>query len=323
MEQTQQAPPPFEAALATLVENGDLDRIVALARVVGSAQDALSDDMVTRLAGMATDGLELLDRVNRSGVGRALPAISALVENGDLDRIVALARVVGSAQDALNDEMVGRVAGMATDGLELLDRVNRSGVGRALPAITALVDNGDLDRIVALARVVGSAQDALSDEMVTRLAGLATDGLDLLDRVNRSGVARALPAITALVDNGDLDRIVALARVVGSAQDALSDDMVTRLAGLATDAVAIIDRVTRNGFVDRWLTLADRVERSGLLSDLITAIDQAGKDVAAAPRPQGGFAGLWTLMKQQQTQEAAQFVNAIIRALRAARVKSG
>ncbi|HYA73374.1 MAG TPA: hypothetical protein VEF36_09455, partial [Roseiarcus sp.] len=215
MEQTQQAPPPFEAALATLVENGDLDRIVALARVVGSAQDALSDDMVTRLSGMASDGLELLDRVNRSGVGRALPAISALVENGDLDRIVALARVVGSAQDALSDEMVGRVAGMATDGLELLDRVNRSGVGRALPAITALVDNGDLDRIVALARVVGSAQDALSD------------------------------------------------------------DMVTRIAGLASDAVAIIDRVTRNGFIDRWLTLADRLERSGLLSDLITAIDQA------------------------------------------------
>ncbi len=323
MEQTQQAPPPFESALATLVENGDLDRIVALARVVGSAQDALSDDMVGRVAGLASDGLELLDRVNRSGVGRALPAISALVENGDLDRIVALARVVGSAQDALYDDMVGRVAGMATDGLELLDRVNRSGVGRALPAISALVDNGDLDRIVALARVVGSAQDALSDDMVTRLAGLATDGLDLLDRVNRSGVARALPAITALVDNGDLDRIVALARVVGSAQDALYDDMVTRLAGLATDAMAIIDRVTRNGFVDRWLTLADRIERSGLLSDLITAIDQAGKEAATAPRPQGGVAGLWTLMKQQQTQEAAQFVNAIMRALRAARVKSG
>ena len=263
MEQTQQAPPPFESALATLVENGDLDRIVALARVVGSAQDALSDDMV------------------------------------------------------------GRVAGLASDGLELLDRVNRSGVARALPAISALVENGDLDRIVALARVVGSAQDSLSDDMVTRLAGLATDGLELLDRVNRSGVARALPAITALVDNGDLDRIVALARVVGSAQDALSDDMVTRLAGLATDAMAILDRVTRNGLAERWIALADRVERSGILLDLLGAVDQAAKDVAAAPRPQGGLAGLWTLMKQQHTQEAVQFVYAVMSALSRARVKSG
>ena len=322
MEQTQQAPPSVESALATLVENGDLDRIVALARVVGSAQDSLSDDMITRLAGLVTDGLELLDRINRSGVGRALPAISALVENGDLDRIVALARVVGSAQDALSDEMVGRVAGMASDGLELLDRVNRSGAGRALPAITALVDNGDLDRIVALARVVGSAQDALSDDMVTRFAGLATDGLELLDRVNRSGVGRALPAITALVDNGDLDRIVALARVVGSAQDALSDDMVTRFAGLAADAMSILDRVTRNGFVDRWLALADRAERSGLVPDFMGAIDQAVKDVASAPRPQGGIAGLWTLMKQRPTQEAYQFSIAVMNALHRARAKS-
>ncbi|MGO4871548.1 MAG: hypothetical protein ACLPGW_13225 [Roseiarcus sp.] len=322
MEQILQAPPPFESALATLVENGDLDRIVALARVVGGAQDALSDEMVTRLAGMATDGLELLDRVNRSGVGRALPAISALVDNGDLDRIVALARVVGSAQDALSDEMVTRVAGMATDGLELLDRVNRSGVGRALPAITALVDNGDLDRIVALARVVGSAQDALSDEMVTRLAGLATDGLELLDRVNRSGVGRALPAITALVDNGDLDRIVALARMVGSAQDALNDDMVTRFAGLAADAVSIIDRVTRNGFIDRWLALADRAERSGLVPDFMTAIDQAVSDMATAARPQGGIAGLWTLMRQQSTQQAYQFAITLMNALFRARAKT-
>ena len=190
-----------------------------------------------------------------------------------------------------------RVAATAAAAIIAVSAVNRLGVRTGVRAQNALV--------------------------VTRLAGLATDGLELLDRVNRSGVGRALPAITALVDNGDLDRIVALARVVGSAQDALSDDMVTRLAGLATDAMAILDRVTRNGFVDRWLTLADRVERSGLLSDLIGAIDQAGKEVTTAPRPQGGFAGLWTLMKQQQTQEAAQFVNAIIRALRAARVKSG
>jgi len=322
MEQTQQAPPPLESALAALVENGDLDRIVALARVVGGAQDAMNDEMVGRLAGMATSGLELLDRVNSSGIGKALPAIAKLVENGDLDRVVALARVVGGAQDAMNDEMVGRLAGLATGGLELLDRVNSSHVGRALPAISALVENGDLDRIVALARVVGSAQDALNDEMVTRLAGLATDGLELLDRVNRSGVGRALPAITALVDNGDLDRIVALARMVGSAQDALNDEMVTRLAGLAADAVSILDRVTRNGFIDRWLALADRAEKSGLVPDFMTAVDVAVKDMETTPRPQGGIGGLWTLMRQQSTQQAYQFAITLMNALFKAREKS-
>jgi hypothetical protein len=309
-------------AFAKLVENGDLDRIVALARVVGGAQDAMNDEMVGRLAGMATSGLELLDRANSSGIGKALPAIAKLVENGDLDRVVALARVVGGAQDAMNDEMVGRLAGLATDGLELLDRVNSSHVGRALPALSALVENGDLDRIVALARVVGSAQDALNDEMVTRLAGLATDGLELLDRVNRSGVGRALPAITALVDNGDLDRIVALARMVGSAQDALNDEMVTRLAGLAADAVSILDRVTRNGFIDRWLALADRAEKSGLVPDFMTAVDVAVKDMETTPRPQGGIGGLWTLMRQQSTQQAYQFAITLMNALFKAREKS-
>ncbi|MBU2808883.1 hypothetical protein HF285_11590, partial [Acidithiobacillus ferrooxidans F221] len=73
--------------------------------------------------------------------------------------------------------------------------------------------------IVHLARLVGAAQDSMSDEMVGRMAGLASDGLDLLDRVNRSQVVHALPAISALVENGDLERIVHLARLVGAAQD--------------------------------------------------------------------------------------------------------
>ncbi|MBU2723742.1 hypothetical protein HF568_11155, partial [Acidithiobacillus ferridurans] len=66
----------------------------------------------------------------------------------------------------------------------------------------------DLERIVHLARLAGAAQDSMSDELVGRMAGLASDGLDLLDRVHRSQVVHALPAISALVENGDLERIV-------------------------------------------------------------------------------------------------------------------
>ncbi len=92
--------------------------------------------------------------------------------------------------------------------------------GLAQALVEELVANGDLDNLVHLARLIGSAQDALTDDMVNRLAATAAGGLDLLDRANRSGVARALPAIAELVDNGDLDRLVELARLVGSAQDA-------------------------------------------------------------------------------------------------------
>lgn len=178
-----------EAALATLVETGDLDRLVQLARVVGSAQDALSDEIVSRLAATAADGLDLLDRANRSGIARALPALTALVESGDLNRLVQLARVVGSAQDAMSDDIVQRLAGTVADGLDLLDRANRSGIARALPALATLVETGDLGRLVQLARLAGSAQDAMNDEMVSRLADLAGRTLLLLDRMTRYGGA--------------------------------------------------------------------------------------------------------------------------------------
>ena len=173
------------------------------ARLAESARDALSDDIVARLADTLGEAVDLLDRLNRSGVAQALPSISALVSNGDLERLVHLARLVGAAQDAATDDIVGRVSTVAADGIDLLDRVNRSGVATALPAITQLIQNGDLDRLIGLARIVGAAQDALSDDIVSRLAEAMSDGLSLLEKVNRSGLDRLLEALGRenLVDN--------------------------------------------------------------------------------------------------------------------------
>ena len=81
-----------------------------LDRVTAAARDALTDDTVIRLAGAAGDALELLDQINRSGLGRAIPALAQMVDNGDLERLVALVRVYGSAEDALTDETVARLA---------------------------------------------------------------------------------------------------------------------------------------------------------------------------------------------------------------------
>ena len=124
-----------EALLTRLVENGDLERITQLARLVSSAGDAMTDEMVSRLAGVTTEGLDLLDRVNGSGIAKALPALTRLVENGDLERITQLARLVSSAGDALTDEMVSRLAGVVSEGVFLVDRFSRSeGILRLLDA---------------------------------------------------------------------------------------------------------------------------------------------------------------------------------------------
>ncbi len=249
---------------------------------------------------------------------------------------------MGSAQDALSDDIVGRLAETVTGGLDLLDRLQRSGIGRALPAIAQLVENGDLDRLVHMARVVGSAHDALSDDIVSRLAETATGGLDLLDRVQRSGVDRALPAIAQLVETGDLDRLVHLARVIGSAQDALSDDIVARLAGVVSETVCLLDRITRSegvqrllnvlerdelvNFIDRCANnkglmrmteLLEREEMQSALTDLLESLCDAKRQTAEAPAPKGGIGGLLRIAKDPQTQEALQFVSAVGSRMRA------
>ena len=73
----------------------------------------------------------------------------------------------------------------------------------------------------------------MTDNMVSNVAAIVADGIDLVDRVNRSGIVKALPAIASLVENGDLDRLVQLARLIGSAQDAMTDDMIVRLTDTA------------------------------------------------------------------------------------------
>jgi hypothetical protein len=160
-----------------------------LEHAVAAAQDAVTDDMVTRLAQTAADGMDLVDQLNRSGLAKALPALAELVNNGDLDRIVRLARVYGSAEDALTDDMVSRLSEAIGEGFCTLDQFCRSGVARALPALATMVENGDLERLAQLARVYASAQDAVTDDMVGRIAEAAAEGLTLLDRFNRGGAA--------------------------------------------------------------------------------------------------------------------------------------
>lgn len=224
------------------------------------------------------------------------------------EQATEITRLVESARDALSDDMVARLSATLGEGLDLLDRVNRSGVAKALPAVSALVESGDLDRVVQLARVLGAAEDALSEEMIGRLAATANDGIDLLDRVNRSGVAKALPAITELVENGDLERIVRLARVVGSMEDAVNDEMISRLAGVLGDGLCLMDRLTRNGGLTRLLDLVLREDVQTAVVRLAEAVVAASQEVESQPPPRGGAMGLWRIMSQPENQEALQFL---------------
>lgn len=237
---------------------------------------------------------------------RAESLVDELVANGDLDNLVHLARLVGSAQDALTDDMVGRLAATVTGGLDMLDQASRNGVARAFPAISQLVENGDLDRLVHLARLAGSAEDALTDDMIGRLAGTVGNGLDMLDRANHSGIVKALPAVAKLVENGDLDRLVDLARLVGSAQDALTDDMIGRLARVASESLFLVDRLTRSDGFMRLIAILEREDIQETLMAFLESVSQARADAAGAEPPKGGLGGLMKMATDRDTQAAMQ-----------------
>lgn len=218
-----------------------------------------------------------------------------------------IGRLIESARDALTDDMVGRLSGTFGTTLDLLERINRSRLDQALPAITRLVDNGDLDRIVHLARLVGAADESMSEEMVGRLAGTVGEGLDLLDRLNRSHIADALPTITRLVSNGDLERITHLARLLGAAEDALSDEMIARVAGVVTDALCLLEQLTRNNALSQILTFLLRPEVQNVLVRFGEALLAANSEQQQTPPPKGGIGGWWRLLGEPSNQRTMQF----------------
>jgi uncharacterized protein YjgD (DUF1641 family) len=165
-------------------------------------------------------------------------------------------------------------------------------------------------------RLVASAQDALTDEMVTRLSATVSDGLDLLDRVNRSNIARALPAITQLVENGDLDRLVSLARFIAAMEDSLSDDIVNRLALVMTGIASLVDKLARNeGFV-KLVDILGREDVQSALVDLAESASAAKTEAAALPPPRGGWGGLIQIAKDPGTQDALRFLALVSKRLR-------
>lgn len=146
----------------------DEGQVLEIEHVTAAARDSLTDEMVTRLAATAAEGMDLLDKVNRSGVASALPAMSQLVANGDLERLVHLARTYGAAQDALTDEMVARLAETVAESLSLMDRMNRAGLDRLV---------GSIERLGIVLEATMQALDAAKRDTAGAPAGGGFGGL--------------------------------------------------------------------------------------------------------------------------------------------------
>lgn len=220
-------------------------------------------------------------------------------------------RVLAGARDALTDDTVTRIAATVGSSLDLIDRANRSGVADALPTLVAMVRNGDLQRLADLARLAGAAEDSLSDDIVSRMTGTVAGGMDLLDRVNRSGIVRALPTITRMVEGGDLERLAGLARLLAAVEDSLSDDIVNRLATLATDLAALVDKLARNPGFLRLVDVLGREDVQCGLVDIANAACAAKQDAAKLAPATGGVFGLLKIASDPATQSALRYVSLV------------
>jgi uncharacterized protein YjgD (DUF1641 family) len=185
-----------------------------------------------------------------------------------------------------------------------------------------------------LERLMEAAQDSVTDDMVSRLADTASQAMDLVDRLNRSGVADALPALAALVRSGDLERVTHYARMLGAAEDAVTDDMVGRFAALAAEGTTVLDRLNRSG-VTKLIDLLDQLNGSGALDRIATklpalvdnlemiekmfgCLGEASREVKNAPAPGGGLMTLLAMMRDPENQKVLQFFFALGRRMREA-----
>lgn len=109
----------------------------------------------------------------------------------------------------------------------------------------------------------------------------------------------------------NLEGLTELATLVTAAQDALTDDMVSRLASAFSEGLTLLDRLTRNEGLVHLLQELDRPENQRFLVSLSNAFTAASRDIATAPPAKGGVIGLCRLGCNPGTQEGLRLVSLI------------
>ena len=163
-------------------------------------------------------------------------------------------------------------------------------------------------------RLFESAADALSDDIVGRLGTTMGESLMLLDQVSRSNLDKAIPLINHLVETGDLERVANLIRVLGSAGDALSDDIVGRLGEMVNNLLILADRISRNQNIHKLLDLLEREHMVEMLASMAEAA--ASAKASHEVQSSGGMGGLLKTMKDPEVQQALQFMSKFSTALK-------
>ena len=110
-------------------------------------------------------------------------------------------------------------------------------------------------------------------------------------------------SLESMINSDNLEGLTELATLVAAAKDALTDDMVTRLAGVFSEGITLLDRLTRNEGLVRLLQVLDHPENQALLVGLSDALTLTSRDMASAAPAKGGLIGIMKLAREPGTQE--------------------
>jgi uncharacterized protein YjgD (DUF1641 family) len=109
----------------------------------------------------------------------------------------------------------------------------------------------------------------------------------------------------------DLQRLVEVAQLVTAARDAMSDEIVTRMAGAMSEGLTLLDRLTRNEGLMHLLKVLDRQDTQYLLIALSDAVHAASQEIPAAPPAVGGLGCLMRVVRDPGVLEGIRLMSVI------------
>lgn len=111
--------------------------------------------------------------------------------------------------------------------------------------------------------------------------------------------------------SNDIQGLVEVAQLVNAARDAMSDEIVTRIASTLSESLMLLDRVTRNEGLMRLLQVLDHPDSQSWLTALGDSLNVATKEISTNAPARGGFLCLSRVVREPGTQEGLRFVAAL------------
>jgi len=108
--------------------------------------------------------------------------------------------------------------------------------------------------------------------------------------------------------NDDLQGLIEIAQLATAARDAMSDEIVSRMAGTMSEGLILLDRLTRNEGLMKLLQVLDRQDSQNLLIAFSEAIHTTSQEIAAAPPAKGGVGCLMRVVRDPGTLEGIRFL---------------